>query len=1461
MGRNLGAPGVGIDRREFLALMSGALAHSVVGRPLRADDLGAELPTFRFRVRRDADLLSLDFRFVNFERRDDTLHALGSGRSRVVVRFPPQNLAEARFDKAATKKTPPKPDDKPETPKPESPAWEEDLVRQLPNGYSPEPPVATYLSGPSWVVFDVPDGTTVPLTPAAAKAECGPCDTPPGLTASSVVDFWLNQMGEWRIRVQTRTSLPLKPEMPNDEETCIEVPFRLFLTPRTETAKWITSSLPVPGTVPHSTAVEHWHAALHDRTKLSPASLPPDILKPGEKPDKLPPELAPPKNVTFQARAAFSPDYDPSGQQPEWARFYPGKLPLSHRAVVRHGLVKQMSEGPGDGWVDAEHLVLAPLGADASLSYMMQKTFREILDAQLANKDTDKSARLAIWKHRMVIGRDSFLLSAWTGFLMPLVIPALFIEVTRRKFASRLKVAVPEGQKPDPKLHKFGPPGAYLITEYYILAPDPVKQFAEPTSVLGLKMPIRKATLLDPKSPLIQVPAGTDPLKDPFIPRRLDGGANVRWPVEFEDINGGTACTDDVCLLFAANVVEGHQQWPNQPTEVKRWRMPGSKVGLAPSVATLQAPPTSETQARPEVHNLTHEERDAAAKLAGAIQDLLGKGQLANDKVVDALRRLGETTASLPAEVKQQADRLTADTRTFMKRLVEGYESPRQKAEDVVNVLVGRLSSGDPLAGSCVTPEQVQKIKTKAETLGRQLRKEIDDRSAEYSAVWEVLQRKAGAIQNLSDDAQKAWNDLGEEAEKWVEQAAKDMVTGAAIAQRTVENALRQLERTERAATDVEMHAIEFGSRRVDKVLTQAQVIRDKLAAFTSRKDFEAWLQGQVGALEAEALERLQGELNALWTGVVNWTAQQAEARRFFDGLNAEADKARAFLRDGFHPELISADVIVPALKAMGGNAAPQELKLLEEYATKGIDGVRNSAFAQFTKVVDDGKAMADRIKCAVAAPAAQVAGLSRDLGAVVGAGQEAVKALARQAEGFDLRKAIPDFKLLGVLPFDKIVSAVLTGAELPTINIINVPDHVEQVWEWNAKLQKIDLGIIGFEPKPPVVLKDGTKRTPRQEPVHLYIRMQTRINVPQPGQSSPPDRGRVKLNGEICYWNRPAKKPLEDVDDYYAFAIQVLKLININFVDLSFDAEYPVGGTPDFKVRPRLGEVTFLPPLDFVKKLQDALPIFGKGFDVVQAPARVGVTYQFQLPAIAFGVFSMRNLAIGSAVLFSLEGKPLRFDFNISSWKEPFELIVLCFGGRGFLKVAADTGGYRDLQGMLEFGGALSFDVVVASGGLYVMGGIYFRISTERTSVSGFLRAGGTLNVLGLIHASVEFLLMMSYISDAGHTKLAGEASVTVSIDLFLVSFDVTIRMYKEFEGSGSGESSSGGLTSMYRDGYTRLASFAPGQGIVQNPTPPVPRPTEAPEAYFARPQSHVAGRFSNPADWATQYWSQFAL
>jgi hypothetical protein len=70
---------------------------------------------------------------------------------------------------------------------------------------------------------------------------------------------------------------------------------------------------------------------------------------------------------------------------------------------------------------------------------------------------------------------------------------------------------------------------------------------------------------------------------------------------------------------------------------------------------------------------------------------------------------------------------------------------------------------------------------------------------------------------------------------------------------------------------------------------------------------------------------------------------------------------------------------------------------------------------------------------------------------------------------------------------------------------------------------------------------------------------------------------------------------------------------------------------------------------------------------------------------------------------------------------------------------------------------------------------------SPESSELTGYIRLGGSLSVLGIITVSIEFYLGLSY----GDGKAWGEARVTVTIEVFLFSGDVTVRCRRELAGS----------------------------------------------------------------------------
>jgi len=94
-----------------------------------------------------------------------------------------------------------------------------------------------------------------------------------------------------------------------------------------------------------------------------------------------------------------------------------------------------------------------------------------------------------------------------------------------------------------------------------------------------------------------------------------------------------------------------------------------------------------------------------------------------------------------------------------------------------------------------------------------------------------------------------------------------------------------------------------------------------------------------------------------------------------------------------------------------------------------------------------------------------------------------------------------------------------------------------------------------------------------------------------------------------------------------------------------------------------------------------------------------------------------------------------------------------------------------------------------VASGEVHAMAGIYFAIQresngTELCRLTGYLRLGGRLSVLGLIRVSIEFNLSFTY--DNGTDKAYGRATLTVQVEVLFFSVSVDLTVERAFGGSG---------------------------------------------------------------------------
>ena len=179
--------------------------------------------------------------------------------------------------------------------------------------------------------------------------------------------------------------------------------------------------------------------------------------------------------------------------------------------------------------------------------------------------------------------------------------------------------------------------------------------------------------------------------------------------------------------------------------------------------------------------------------------------------------------------------------------------------------------------------------------------------------------------------------------------------------------------------------------------------------------------------------------------------------------------------------------------------------------------------------------------------------------------------------------------------------------------------------------------------------------------------------------------------------------------------------------------------------------------------------------------PTGVTAGYTLAVPTLGVGVVSIEGIALAAAVALPFTGDPAGVRFAISSRERPFLVTVALFGGGGFFAVGVNTAGPPQVEAAIEFGGNFSLDIGVASGNVHVMAGIYFAMLGSAVKLSGYLRMGGSVSVLGIVTVSVEFHLALTY--DNG--KAYGEATIKVSVDIFGFSTSVSLHVQKQFAGA----------------------------------------------------------------------------
>jgi hypothetical protein len=250
-------------------------------------------------------------------------------------------------------------------------------------------------------------------------------------------------------------------------------------------------------------------------------------------------------------------------------------------------------------------------------------------------------------------------------------------------------------------------------------------------------------------------------------------------------------------------------------------------------------------------------------------------------------------------------------------------------------------------------------------------------------------------------------------------------------------------------------------------------------------------------------------------------------------------------------------------------------------------------------------------------------------------------------------------------------------------------------------------------------------------------------------------------------------------------FSLRLAGVAEVTIERLAFTASS--GRKPDLTAEGLV--VAFTGPLEFVNTLRDVLPAdgFSEAPAITVGPEGVSAGYSLGVPTVGVGVFSLQNLSVSASLAIPFVDRPAGLRFAVSERHRPFLVTLSLFGGGGFFAMEASARGIETVEAAIEFGASVSLNLGVASGGVSVMAGIYFGLTGDEVTLTGYLRCGGYLSVLGLVSISIEFYLAFTYRDKGGgRSEVWGQARVTVCVQVAFFSKSVSLSLERRFAGAG---------------------------------------------------------------------------
>lgn len=1298
----------------------------------------------------------------------------GSGNAFLILHFPPQAITEETFFEVRPPGTQ-NPESNPATqnpnpntkPKPDPPGGSEDPR---------VPPIRARISGESRIAFLVPDGVEIPYTLEGVLEACrtlgmsvSAAARPPtqrrplidisdlfkigtvkSLTArerASLASFALRSVQIGTVQGDSATLRlrqfsagpavkavavtidsspdisarpnPPRPALPNATATAIEFPWRLIISPYAE-ERWHHAATPV--TSPATGRTELWHSRL---------------VAPDSKGEVIEPPHPDPKR-TVRAVWALTGEGSTKNMQSQWPdpvadlpdpNTSPFRMPLDDfdRFQIAHLSSNFSVSGYTPEPIQADLMMLSSLGA--------------WLDSRGAWDPPGLSVEE--WVHRASMARDHYVRVVYRGFLFPFGHRVSLVKVSERKFHNGKATAE---QKP-------GNP-AYLRQRLFIIVRERERTFDDPRyqdirDMAGNKFYIRQfpfpsVRILTQVTPDLDQPAFSD--IDNLGQRMFwpqVGGQPFRFQCVATDLDGQRIAFD-LPMIFIDNTLACPRSFNNTTKK------------LDPNFANAET---------------------YAAKARNAYE-------AANDKNFAPFKqqRIALATSLKPGDTSVQVDTIkfsaeTESNNTFLRNVSDDLSRPVFFPKVVeVRARIGALAhlTGDPRSNKLLW--NAHYLKHGFAQNDGQVFADVDPESDMAMLDFSVQgDRSGGYVQPnmkpnaLSRFAGPVMGDVG----KFIEGKVPDgggfptSISDLPLPLLFGCIPLGELIKAVTKLVDAPDKIPKFGSEAAN----QAEAFINSLARLYG---FIIDIASKPGSIADAALMAFKATLaDIVQQGQAYAAAQiapvQTAVNQLVTALNDVAAKVQVLIEKaiddasglpqlGQLPNSIAAararvaDLVAAANANVNGVSLPSGLRQSILNIAQKLDGFL-ADLEKLPTLVTQGRALFDALDAIVGQPD-QIGNLFTDPAAL----KTRVEAVAN-AIG-PLKTTVGSIKLLEGAPRKTIVEAmsaveqVLSGVgDLLKLIEMLTGEELTIRFDWNPEIDSWWLPGANKATDDPI-FRANDKRG-------FLVAVEAKVK--KTGGSTP------KIN-VTC--------GLKHFD--------LVLIAPASFLELNFEKiEFTVDSAAKMDVDVLLDDIKFVGPLSFVETLRDLIPLDGFSdppyLDI--SPKGIDAGFNIGLPGIAIGVMSLTNLSLGAGFTVPFIGQPLSVRFNFCTREQPFCLTVYMFGGGGFFGVTIDPHGVQILEAAFEFGAAISIDLGVASGGVHVMAGLYFRMEQDAASLTGYFRLGGHVDVLGLITASLELYLELRFEFESG--KCVGKASLTIEISVFIFSGSVTVTCERKFAGA----------------------------------------------------------------------------